>query len=249
MTGDLPLTLLHGVGLDRAMWGPFTDEFRRLDARPVLALDLPGHGAQPPLAAETSLAGLSEQVAPRLHGRSHLVGFSLGALVAQHIARYRPELVASLTCVSSVCLRTPEQAAAVAGRRDRAQADFAASVEASISRWFPAEAEADPQAVSATRATLLANDVTSYLHAYRVFATADAEIWPELGRIVAPALVVTGAEDPGSTPEMALRLAQAIPRARAAIVPGARHMVPLQKPAELARLIHDFTTEASGGMP
>ena len=60
-----------------------------------------------------------------------------------------------------------------------------------------------------TEATLLANDRDSFLNCYRVFATADAEIGPELGRITVPALAVTGEHDPGSTPEMTRRLAEA----------------------------------------
>ena len=68
--------------------------------------------------------------------------------------------------------------------------------------------------------------MTSFLHCYRVFATADAEIGPELGRITVPALAVTGEDDPGSTPEMTRRLAEAMPDCRAVVVPGARHMLP-----------------------
>ena len=67
-----------------------------------------------------------------------------------------------------------------------------------------------------------------------MFATADAEIGPELGRITAPGPAITGDLDPGSTPEMSRRLATAIPRCRAVVVPGARHMLPVQNPKAVA---------------
>ena len=70
-------------------------------------------------------------------------------------------------------------------------------------------------------ATLLANDMTSYLNCYRVFATGDAEIGPELPRITMPALAVTGELDLGSTPEMTGGW-PALPDCRAVVVPGAR---------------------------
>jgi (E)-2-((N-methylformamido)methylene)succinate hydrolase len=54
--------------------------------------------------------------------------------------------------------------------------------------------------VRRTEATLLANDTGSFLHCYRVFATADAEIGAELNRITVPALAVTGEHDPASRP-------------------------------------------------
>ena len=240
-----PIVLLHGVGLDRTMWTRLEARLRQLDDRPVLALDLPGHGSRPPLTEAVSLADLANDVAARLPGRAHLVGFSLGALIAQHLARFRPELVATLTSVSSVCLRTPQEADSVAGRLENAKSDFPGSVEASIERWFPAEAGTDAATVADARRILLANNQESYLHAYRVFATGDAEIGPELGAISVPSLAVTGALDPGSTPEMTRRLGEAIPGARTAVVPHARHMLPVERPAELAGIITEFIkTEA-----
>jgi (E)-2-((N-methylformamido)methylene)succinate hydrolase len=241
----LPIVLLHGVGLDRSMWEELGARLRESTGRTVLALDLPGHGAQPPLEQPVSLADLADDVASRLPGRAHLVGFSLGALVAQHLARFRPELVASLTSVSSVCRRTPQEAASVAARLDNAAADFPGSVAASIERWFPAGSGTDSAIVDGIRRTLLANDQHSYLHAYRVFATADAEIGAELGGIAVPSLAVTGDQDPGSTPEMTRRLGEAIPGARTAVVRGTRHMLPVQRPTELAGLITDFLNESS----
>ena len=245
MVQPLPIVLLHGVGLDHTMWEPLRAELARFTDRPVVALDLPGHGAQPHLTGPATLTALAEDVAARLPGRAHLVGFSLGALIAQHLARYRPELVATLTSVSSVCRRTPEEAASVQQRLEGARSDFPGSVEASIQRWYPADSGVDAGTVAGTRSTLLANSVESYLHAYEVFATADAEISPELGSIGIPSLAVTGELDPGSTPEMTGRLASAIPGAQAVAVPRARHMLPVERPGELARIIHHFIEESS----
>lgn len=224
------IVLLHGVGLDHRMWRPaaalLQPDFE------VVTPDLLGHGASAPAPDGTTLADLADDVARSVPPGAHLVGFSLGALVAQHLARHRPELMASLTSVSSVCRRTETERTAVLGRLEAAAADFPASVEASLQRWYEGTA-VDPELVAETRATLLANDVASYLNCYRVFATADAEIGPELPRITVPALAVTGALDPGSTPEMTHRLAAAIPGCRAEVVPDTRHMLPVQRPREL----------------
>ena len=234
------VVLLHGVGLDATMWSPVAalleDEFE------VVAQDLPGHGRGAPAPEGTTLGDLAAAVAGSVEPGSHLVGFSLGALVAQHLARHRPELVATLTSVSSVCRRTDDERAAVLGRLATAAADFPASVRASLDRWF-AGTGTDPEVVRRTEATLLANDVPSYLNCYRVFATADAEIAPELPRITVPSLAVTGELDPGSTPEMTRRLADAIPDCRAVVVPGARHMLPVQRPQDLVTCLTTFLGE------
>jgi (E)-2-((N-methylformamido)methylene)succinate hydrolase len=226
--------LLHGVGLDHSVW----DEVRtRLAERyDVRTPDLPGHGDGPRVPADVDLAGMAALVADQVPPASHLVGFSLGALVAQHLAVHRPDLVSSLTSVSSVCRRTTDERAAVLERLDRATTDPAASNEASLRRWFDG-ADVGADAVERTRRVLAANDPGQFLACYRVFATGDAVVGPDLGRIQVPSLAVTGGEDPGSTPEMTERLVAAVPGCRAVVVPGVRHMLPLEAPSVLADLV------------
>ncbi|MET9831563.1 alpha/beta fold hydrolase [Streptomyces sp. NPDC006385] len=237
VTGTGPdVVLLHGVGLDHTMWR------RCLPAlaanHRVTRVDLRGHGASPPAEPGTSLAELAADVAEVLDHigapRAHLVGFSLGALVAQHIAAHHPARVATLSLVSSVALRTPQERAAVERRLHAARTDPAVTADAAVERWFDeAWRLREPDLVADVRRTLLANDHASYLACYTVFATGDKEVGPLLGRITAPALAITGSEDPGSTPDMSRRLASAIPDARVRIVAGARHLLPLERPREL----------------
>jgi (E)-2-((N-methylformamido)methylene)succinate hydrolase len=234
------LVLLHGVGLDHTMWEPVATLLPG-DVE-VITPDLPGHGGRPPAPAGVTLAALAEAIVADIPAGSHVVGFSLGALVAQHLARYRPDLVATLTSVSSVCRRTRDEREAVLDRLHMAETDFAASASASLRRWFDGT-DVDPEQVRRTEATLLANDTGSFLRCYRVFATGDAEIGPELGRITVPALAITGEHDPGSTPEMTRRLATAMPNCRAVIVPVARHMLPVERPQELVDCLSTFIGE------
>ncbi|MER7396453.1 alpha/beta fold hydrolase [Streptomyces sp. NPDC000151] len=234
------LVLLHGVGLDRGMWQRCVPA---LAARHrVLAADLRGHGASPAAAAGVTLDELAGDVAALLNGPAHLVGFSLGALVAQQLDVSRPELVSSLTLVSSVAARSEAERAAVARRRRRAAEDFGASARAAVDRWFsPAWRAREPELAEQVHNTLLHTDRTSYLACYDVFATADTGLWPLLPRITAPTLALTGSEDPGSTPEMTRRLAARIPGARGTVVPDARHLLPLERPDDLSSAILTHT--------
>ncbi|MDX2758420.1 alpha/beta fold hydrolase [Streptomyces europaeiscabiei] len=231
------VVLLHGVGLDHTMWEPtaalLADRFT------VITPDLPGHGTRPPVGEGVTLADLAAGVVDEIPAGSHLVGFSLGALVAQHVALHRPELVATLISVSSVCGRTAEERASVLDRLRTAEADFAASTAASLKRWY-ADTGVTPDRVARTEATLLANDVASFLNCYRVFATADAELAPDLAAIDVRALAVTGEDDPGSTPAMTHRLAAALPDCRAVVVPRARHMLPVERPEAFVDCLTTF---------
>jgi pimeloyl-ACP methyl ester carboxylesterase len=236
------LVLVHGVGLDHRMWSRCRDPLARQHR--VLSVDLLGHGSAPRIGAGVTLPAMADHLVSDLPGPAHLVGFSLGALVVQALAIRSPELVRSLTLVSSVANRSAEQTNAVHERLALSESDFPATVDAAIQRWMaPAWRYADPELVAELRSTLLANDRESYFAAYRVFATADAELWPVVGEITAPTLVITGGDDPGSTPEMTRQLADRIPGAAAVVVESARHLLPLEEPGRLTTAILTHTKE------
>lgn len=236
------LVLLHGVGLDHRIWqrcaGPLARRHR------VLSLDLPGHGRAPRVREPLSLAGLADQVAAQIPGRVHLAGFSLGALIAQQLALAYSDQVASLTLISPVANRSAGQASAVRERLQASERDFAAAAGASVNRWMTPEWQRrEPELAEEVLDTLLRNDHTSYLACYRVFATGDRELWPRLGAIRVPTLCITGGEDTGSTPVMTEALAATLPRARAVVIPGARHLLPLEHPDALTAHILSHTAE------
>lgn len=248
-----PLVLLHGVGLDRRMW----DRCRPALAKRhrTRAVDLRGHGASPPAPDGVTLTDLARDVLNTTEGRAHLAGFSLGALVATRAALLRPDAVASLTLVSSVARRGEQEARKVEGRLEAAREDFAASADAALDHWFSDQwRDEEPELAASVRATLFGQDRDSYLACYSVFARADAELWPLLPELTVPTLAVTGSDDPGSTPEMTRRLAGAIPGARHSVVPGARHLLPLEAPGPLTDGIIRHTAEVdrdrtTAGMP
>lgn len=237
------IALIHGVGLDGSMWGPLRELLE--PEYDVQVLELLGHGSRKAAPEGVTLADLAADVAEHLEPDTHVVGFSLGALVAQHLARYRPDLVASLVSVGSVCDRTAQEHASVMMRLASAATDFPGTVEASIHRWYPEGTPVPTELVEKTREVLLRNDPQSFLACYRVFATADAEIAPELPRINVPSHAVTGELDPGSTPEMSARLATAIPGCTYSVISGARHMMPVERPQELANTLTAFFKEHS----
>jgi pimeloyl-ACP methyl ester carboxylesterase len=82
-----PLVLVHGFGGELNTWRPLVASFRT--NRPVLAVDLPGHGASPALPAP-SLTGLAGAVAEALAEEQvsgiDLIGHSLGAAIATEMA-------------------------------------------------------------------------------------------------------------------------------------------------------------------
>lgn len=96
-----PLVLLHGFGGTHRAWDAVRAQLPPQRYRPVVAPDLPGHGArgsQRPVDWPASVAAVLEEapVEPFV-----LCGYSLGGRVAQHVAVAAPERVARLVLVSS----------------------------------------------------------------------------------------------------------------------------------------------------
>jgi pimeloyl-ACP methyl ester carboxylesterase len=216
---DAPVLLLHGVGLDRTVWDPVA---ALLDGAEVRAPNLPGHGGHL-LHGPVALRDL----VPELDGPCHVAGFSLGGLVATRLAADHPELVRSLTLVATVAERSPEERASVQARLRAAEEDLDASFAGALARWGN----------DSVAPVLRANDRDSYLACYRVFATADVECATLYPTLSMPVLAITGADDPGSTPAMSAAIAAACPRGEVAIVPGARHLLPLDAPQAVADAI------------
>jgi pimeloyl-ACP methyl ester carboxylesterase len=241
---DVPLVLIHGVGLDHTMWLPVVSALRH---RRTITYDMIGHGGagKPvgPYTLDTFVDQLSG-VVEALDCEVDLVGFSMGALVAQgFVLSTSGSRLRRMVLLNAVHDRTPSERRAIADRVAEVRAGrFEATVEPALRRWFtPAFASAHPDVVDAIRQRLLANDRECYADAYEVFATADAGLAHHVAEIKVPTLVATGDDDQRSTPAMTVALAAAIPHGRAAILPGLRHLTPLEAPELVARLIDEFT--------
>jgi pimeloyl-ACP methyl ester carboxylesterase len=240
------LVLVHGVGLDHTMWTPVIAE---LAHRRTITYDMIGHGhaARPP--GPYTLQTFVDQLAgivDALDTQIDLVGFAMGALVAQGFALSNGDgLVRRMVLLNGVHDRSAEERQAIVDRVAEVRSDgFAVTIEPALQRWFtPTFAAAHPDVVETVRQRLLANEVRSYADAYEVFATADAELSSRSSEILVPTLVATGGDDQRSTPAMAEALAAGLPDGRAVILPGLRHLAPIESPAAVAQLIDDFTTD------
>lgn len=227
-----PLILIHGVGLDLTTWDR---QVAALATRYlVVRYDMLGHGRSTrppgPYTLEMFVEQLRGLLASLSIARAHIAGFSMGGLVAQGFAAAYPDRVASLALVSTVAGRSREQRQGVLGRlREVEQRGLTAAVEAARQRWFsPDFVRAHPETVNALSRRLGANDPAAYLAAYRLFATADEQLFDCLPAISCPTLIITGELDAGSTPQMAALMQARIPHARAEVLPGIRHLLPIE---------------------
>ena len=100
----IPLVLIHGWGLNSAVWQPFIkslpDEF--MDVFYIITLDLPGYGINVDKVVSTySLANICQSIVDTIKQPAIYLGWSLGGLVATEMALSYPEQVLGLITVAS----------------------------------------------------------------------------------------------------------------------------------------------------
>jgi pimeloyl-ACP methyl ester carboxylesterase len=246
--GAPAVVLVHGFGLNRAMWQwqlpALARRFR------VLTYDLYGHGesAAPPRAPDLAL--FAEQLLGLLDAaglpRAAVAGFSLGGMIARRAAMAAPDRIRALAILNSPHTRTAEDQAAIEARVARARAEGpGASVEPALARWFtPAFREAAPETMACVRRWLRANDPASYAANYEVLAHGVAAVVAPDPPIRCPALVMAAEHDPGQGPEMARAIAAEIPGAELAILPGLRHMALAEAPDAVTAPLMRFLERA-----
>ena len=112
-----PIVFIHGVGLTKEIWEPQINFFKDYN---TLTYDLLGHGKTPLKKSKVSFEDFSKQLVKLINelnfNKIHLVGFSLGALIARHFASEHSDKLSSLIIHGSIYKRTEEQKRVVKNR-------------------------------------------------------------------------------------------------------------------------------------
>ena len=242
--------LVHGVLVDHRMW---TRQVDALSARcRVCCMDMLGHGAAPDPPGERVLDDFVGQVHEVVlecsdQGPPVLAGYSMGGLVAQAYAVQHHASLSGLVLMSTVYDRSPEQSATV---RERYEGNLSRGVDNAVDsgarRWFTDhDRKTHGREIAEILGWMRDGDFQAKCKAHRVFATSDPQLTGRLGAISCPTLVMTGENDTGSTPEMARKMAAAIPNAELRILAGQHHMMPVLDADRVNAMLLDFLSAKS----
>ncbi len=244
-TGE-PLLLVHGLGYTRGGWGPAAD---RLAER--FALVLPdnrgmGESDRPPgpYTVEAMAADAAAVLRDAGIERAHVLGASLGGMVAQALALAAPELVNRLVLVCT----TPggPEAYPLPDRTQRLFAEVPGLPPATALRRMVENSLADATVVNDL-------ELVERLYAYRLVnppelaawgaqaaAAAAFDVHARLGALSAPTLVLHGTADNVLDHRNADLIAAAIPGATLERFEGAGHLFMWEQPDRFARVVGDF---------
>ena len=236
----LPVALLHGFPLDHTIWAP---QLAGPAAR-LLAPDLPGFGASPPLPLDApTMDDYARAVLAWADGlglnQFVLGGHSMGGYIAFALARLAPDRLRGLVLVA-----TQSGADSDATRQNRAAQAAAVAAQgaqgaADVMMPKMLGPTAPPALTDQVRALMLGQAPAGLIPAIRAMA-ARPDSTPDLDGLPMPVLIVHGAADAIIPPAAATAMSEAIPGSTLVLVPDAGHLPMLEQPAAMSTALRDF---------
>jgi len=238
-----PLLLLHGLGSSSRDWAAQVNHFA--DRYRVLRLDLRGHGRSERGDRPYSLPQFARDVAVFLRRReaapAHVVGLSMGGMVALELAAGAPQLTRSLVVVNSVAdmrLRSWHDVWFYVSRRLTVQLLGMRRVGQLLARKLFVK----PSQKTLRRKFVrrwARNDKQAYL--WSVDAIMQWSVADRLGRIDVPTLLVSSDEDYTQVP-LKEHIAARMPNAELTVDDDARHALPAEEPSAFHEVVDAFLT-------
>lgn len=246
-----PLLLIQGMGGTHVSWGePFKEALE--ESFDVIAFDNRGIGLSPRSEQPFTIVEMAEDAAGLLDElgveSAHVVGISMGGMIAQELALAHPERLRSLTLGCTYCggpgsqlmpQENVEKLAAGMMSGDRGKA-IRASYEVNLSPAFRADEDAYA-AFHQMATTVPAAKRTIELQAQAIFGHDTSG---RLGEISAPTLIVHGTVDgvlPFANGEL---IASLMPGARFEVLEDVGHMFWWEQPQRSAELIREHALAA-----
>ncbi|HVN87950.1 MAG TPA: alpha/beta fold hydrolase [Candidatus Binatia bacterium] len=237
--GRLPIIFIHGLGGSHAMWLYQVPAF--CDAFPVITVDLRAHGASGGGNADFTIADMARDLVRlmRTQGieRAHLVGLSLGGMVAQQFALDYPLAVGRLVLADTFA-GTPPGFADVMRNAFKFIEDnpMRAVAQSRISNAF--SDRVDPVMRDYFIDQVSRNDKAAYVRAARAAFGFDAR--DRLSEIAAPTLVIVGDEDRVTPPFCSEEIADGIRSAQLVRIPRGGHITNIEFPREFNAAVREF---------
>ena len=244
-----PLLLLSGLGGAARSWGP---NVAALGSRyRTIAADHRGTGSssrpEDGYTIEAHATDMAELLRHLDTGPSHIVGSSTGGAIAQMMALEHPDVVRSLTLVSSWA-RADEFFRQQFVVRRRTLVELGPEAYSDLSALFlfsPEFIASGADAVRQWRERSAAGPDAVAIMAKRIDMILAFDVLDRLGAIAVPTLVLVGSVDGCTPPHFSRQLASAIPGARLEVIEGG-HLIYKERPEEFQSAVFGFLESVHG---
>ena len=237
---SLTTIFIHGVGLDNTMWYPQKKYFHN---QSILFYDLLNHGQSRCGFTDLNFDIYSNQLLHLINelqlDKINIVGFSIGALIAQHFTEKFYDKVNKLVLIGSVYKRSDKQIETVQKRYAEALNGKSITID-SIKRWFSENyLHNNPQVYNFFYNLLEKKKDKDFLPAYKIFVNSD-QYSINYSNFKMPTLIMTGENEVGSTPLMSERISKEIKNSDLYIIKDAKHGATIEQSKVVNEKINKF---------
>jgi len=243
LDGDgTPLVLTHGLGADLHFWDTSFETFAQHHR--TLRWDVRGSGASDAPPGPYRPDDFSDDLLRLLDvlqiERAHLLGVSMGGVIAQRFALDHANRLLSLVLTSTSSEVGPRAVAMRQRLADQVEERGFDERNSDASRAFaPSFAAHHADLVRRMGEVTRACDPKAYAAAAR--AVADYRWTSKLEGVHTPTLIIQGLDDLLTPPGGSVRMSRALPHSRLLMIPHAGHYLPLEQPILFANCVLAFT--------
>ena len=236
---SIPIVFIHGVGLTYEIWQPQLDFFKKYS---TLAYDILGHGKSSLDKQNISFDDFSDQLVKLIDElnfkKIHLIGFSIGSLIARNFATKFNDRLQSLVLLGSIYKRTEQQQKIVSERFNQAKRDLKLS-KLALKRWFTDKyLENNPDTYDKISSILSSNNMENFIKVYDLFVNHKND--EDFEKITVNTLIMTGEYDIGSTIEMSQQLNKIIKNSQLQIIKNGKHLCGIECSDDVNLTIKNF---------
>jgi pimeloyl-ACP methyl ester carboxylesterase len=236
---SIPIVFIHGVGLNYEIWQPQLDFFNNYS---TLAYDILGHGKSSLKKQNISFDDFSDQLIKLIDElnfqKIHLVGFSIGSLIARNFATKFNDRLQSLVLLGSIYKRTEQQQKIVNERFNQAKKELKLS-KLALKRWFTDKyLENNPDTYDKISSILSSNNMANFIKVYELFVNHKND--EDFEKITVNTLITTGENDIGSTIEMSQELNKIIKNSQLKIIKNGKHLCGIECADDVNLTIKNF---------
>ena len=238
---NIPIIFIHGIGLNHEMWDQQINYFKKYN---TIVYDLIGHGKTPLNKKRITMKDFSKQLLQLVDGlninKFHLVGFSLGSLIARDFASLYSNRLSSLTLFGTVYKRSENEKRQIINRYEVMKLKKNISKIRAVQRWFTEKfLKQNPIIYKKIYSMLENTNHKTWLKIYKLFVEhRDDDI--KIKKIAAKTLIITGQEDIGSKPKMSEEISKLIQGSLYKIIKNGRHLCNIECAEDFNITIKEF---------
>jgi len=236
-----PIIFIHGIALNHEIWEQQIDYFKKYN---TIFYDLIGHGKTPLNKKEITMKDFTKQLlelAGSLNiNKFHLVGFSLGSLIAQDFASLHSDRLNSLTLFGTAYKRSENEKRQILNRYEMMKLKKDITKKRALYRWFTEEfINKNPLIYKKIYLMLENTNHKTWLKVYKLFSHYEDDDM-KIKQITAKTLIITGEDDIGSKPRMSKEISKLIQESQYKVIKKGRHLCNIECAEDFNLTVKEF---------